>query len=824
MEEQIKYSEDVLFDNYMVSALGEEFVHSQIPFYFDEAVHKNMVFYSEEINRISLKILEEITGEHKELLNYFDDFQFKDKIFKLKCPLAPMFWTRYDTFIDEENNIYFAEFNYDKPCGQKEMDLAGKCNFNGNLNKNFIDNLIDELVEICCDYTCSKDSQDKINVGFLMDPCHYEELHHSYYFKHILKNTNINIVQVGPSNLSVKDGCVYGYSSIKLPIILRLFPTEFFYEIFNINEILDYADKGNVLLINDPRIIAIQAKGFFAYLWKLVKEDSKLISFEDKNIIRKCIPYTEILKSDNIEEVVKNKDRYVVKSSLGRYSQEVYIGKLYNQEKWEEQIKIVCESNKMHIKQDLINIKQEYTYKPSPYNMNIPVLAFGNFGIYMIKYKAQGFLVRWSKDFLTNDNYTWMCPLGVESFPISIKEANLSNRKEILEEILEEAAFKYNFTGEYTNIYEYISLNTVIIKETSYKQMLNVGYKFCEILKRIYPYIQKNMELFGPILGIPEELYKLVSTSLTEELCALGRIDFTVDNNGKLKILEFNSETPAGIVEALGISSIIKEKLSIEYKNPNHKFREFIKNSFSLILKDLKKIKPIKNIAVVTSWYYEDIYTSKLIAEILEELGEYNIVFGNIYDLKVIDNKIYLYGEEIQGIYRHYPLDWFYYEEEMRGIIEPLSSGDYLINPGHTLITQSKALFAVIYELIGKGFFSEEEENFILEYIPYTCLEIDNKISSDFVIKPYLSREGAGVELSCDREFQQAEEDDVIFQDRVNIRPLYTNVYSTIKEEVKYEFPVIGLYITGDKPAGVFTRMGDFITDKNAIYMYTYIK
>lgn len=822
MEKQIKYTEDVLFNNYMVSSLGEEHVHSQIPFYFDEETYENMVFYSERINKISLDILQGIKDEHKKLLDYFEDFQFKDKIFNLKCPIAPMFWTRYDTFRDEQNNIYFAEFNYDKPCGQKEMHLAGKCNFEGNLNVEFIENFIKELLEVCYNYSSLANPGEKINVGFLMDPCHYEELHHSYYFKHILKNTNINIVQIGPTNLSVKDEYVYGYSNIKLPIILRLFPTEFFYEISNINEILECVDKGKVLLINDPRIIAIQSKGFFAYLWNLIKEDSKFLSLEDKDVISKCIPYTEILKTNNIEEVIKNKDKYVVKSSLGRYSQEVYIGKLYAQEKWEDKIKIVSESNKVHIKQDLINIKQEYTYKPSDCNMNIPTLAFGNFGVYMIKYKTQGFLVRWSKDFLTNDNYTWMCPLGVKSFPISIRKFNLGNRKEILEEVLEESAFKYDFTGEYTNINEYVSLDSLIIKENLYKEILRVGYKFCEILKRIYPYIQKNMDLFGPILGIPEELYKLVSTSLTNELCALGRIDFAVDNNGALKVLEFNSETPAGLVESIGISNIIKEKLNIKYEDPNENFRKCIKKSFNSILKDLKKNKTIKNIAVVTSWYYEDIYTSKIIAKILEELREYNIIFGNIYDLKVTDNKLYLYGEEIDALYRHYPLDWLYYEEEMKKIISPLNSGDYLINPGHTLITQSKALFAVIHELVGKEFFTTEDEKFILKYIPYTGLELDNKLSSDFVVKPYLSREGSGVELSHDGNFK--EQEDVIFQGRVNIKPFYQKVYSTIKEESKYQFPVIGVYITGDKPSGVFTRMGDFITNKNAIYMSTYIK
>ena len=71
MEKQIKYTEDVLFNNYMVSSLGEEYVHSQIPFYFDKDTYNNMVFYSEEINRISLGILQEITGIHKEAIKLF---------------------------------------------------------------------------------------------------------------------------------------------------------------------------------------------------------------------------------------------------------------------------------------------------------------------------------------------------------------------------------------------------------------------------------------------------------------------------------------------------------------------------------------------------------------------------------------------------------------------------------------------------------------------------------------------------------------------------------------------------------------------------------
>lgn len=105
-------------------------------------------FYSEKINHMALDILENINGKHKKLLEYFDDFPLRNKIFNLKCPISPMYWSRYDTFIDINNNVYFAEFNYDKPCGQKEIHLAEKCNFSGNLNEGFIEKLVNTLLKI----------------------------------------------------------------------------------------------------------------------------------------------------------------------------------------------------------------------------------------------------------------------------------------------------------------------------------------------------------------------------------------------------------------------------------------------------------------------------------------------------------------------------------------------------------------------------------------------------------------------------------------------------------------------------------------------------
>lgn len=820
MKNQLKFTEDVLFNNYMVSSSVEEFVHSQIPFFIDKNICGNIRAYSEEINRISLKVLSEINGRHKELLKYVDDFPLKKKIFALKCPMSRVYWTRYDTFIDTNDDIYFAEFNYDKPCGQKEIALTGKEEFKGNLNEGFEERLKDYLIDISREFV----QDEKINVGFLMDPAHYEEFHHSYYFKDIFKDTCINIIPVGTNNLSVIEGDVYAFSKIKVKVILRMFPAEYLQEVNNIDEILDCFNEGRVLIVNDPRIIAIQSKGYFAYLWDLVKRDSNLLSAVEKKTIESCIPYTEILSKDNLAQCLNRKDKYVVKACLGRYSEEVYLGKLYNDDDWNKQLEAVLSCGKMHVLQHLIDIRQEHCYAPDYNNRNTPLTAYGNFGVYIMDNKSCGILVRWSSSLLTNDDYTWMSPLGEDEYPLKIEKRHFDTeekRVDFYEDLSEELAFKYDFTGPYTNILEYISLDNMIIKRSLYNEMKDAGHKFCSILKKVCPHIKENLELFGPILGIPERLYKMIEISSTSELCAVGRIDFAVDDLGKLNILEFNSETPAGFVESMGINSIMKSRLYIKQEDPNVNLKNSIKNVLKNIINEIEKHKYIKNIAVVMSWYYEDIFNTNVISEILKECGSYNIIFGNIYDMKVMDNKIYLYGNEIDAIYRYYPLDWFYYDEDMRKFIEPLSTSEYLINPAHTLISQSKALFAVLYELIGKGILDNSEEQFIEKYIPYTTIQKDKKLSHDFLAKPYLSREGNGIEDS----FKEIDEDkDYIYQDRVNIRPLRLTEHTCLGAEEKFQFPIIGAYIADDVVCGIYTRMGEAVTDITAKYVSTYIE
>ncbi|MGL4737150.1 MAG: glutathionylspermidine synthase family protein [Cellulosilyticaceae bacterium] len=821
MKNQKAYTEEALFDYFLVSSQMEDYVHCQRPFYIERDCYDQMVTYSEGINRLCLRVLRGLQDTFQDFLPYIEDFPMRERILGLRCPVAPMFWTRFDTFREEETGaIRFAEFNYDKPCAQKEMGMVGKDDFTYNVNKNFESHFIQALSAICEDY---RPGQKAHHVAVLVDPCHYEELHLGYYFQRLMAQTSVVIHQVGPKNLWCDGQEVRAFGEQKIDVILRLYPTEYLYEVTDMPQILDCFEAGGVLLINDPRVVAIQVKNLFVYLWELVNRQDARLSEQEQELIRASIPYSQVFDKRAYEAVRFAKDQYVVKPSFGRYSQEVYIGKLHTQEAWDVVLDQVAKLSKDFIIQQMIAIRAEYTYEVEDNDMTRPVRAYGNFGTYLIHEEMVGLCVRWSEDFLTDNDTTWMSGIGVKDYPVTLIPCDHGEkeRKALWDCIHERAIFEHGFIGGYYRMDEYMSLDALVLQEVLFQEMKNTGDAFVRLLEKVQQLIMMHYELFFPVLGIPECLYEVVRTSHTQKFCGIGRIDFVLSQAGALQILEFNSETPAGIIECMGITGLIQEMRQLDVYNPNAELRGKLRKVFAAILTDFKQHSVIKTIAFVSCNYYEDLMISRSLAEIAKEIGDYNVVVGNIYDIVVEEDKAYLYGKQIDAIYRHYPLDWLAEDEALFSLRAILGKGIYSLNPTHTLITQSKAIFAVIYSLLEQGFFSAEEAAWIKRYIPYTAVVPDHKISHDCVAKPYFSREGIGVQMSYDgitRNIWQ-----MVFQDRVDLMPMRVTRYTTLGATEVVQFPVMGMYIVGDEADGVFTRIGDFVTDVSANFMPTFV-
>ena len=821
-EKQRALTEKLLFDYYMISSKREDEIFSPFPFYLDKKDFNTMVWAGELldklVNRIILKVIEE-----REVPFEMGDFPFKNNIIALETPLLPFFWCRYDAFQREGGGVFFSEFNYDKPCAQRENITCTLMEPKNNPNIEFIPKFKAAFQKLCNEFYREKYNPEtiekKITTAILVSSYHYEETHLAHLYMDLLKEEGYEFIIACPENFQVVDEEVWVFDK-KVDVVLRQYPTEFLHDIEEFDHMLKLFEEGKLLIINDPRAIIGQVKSLFAYLWELVNSNSEFATEEEKKAIRATIPYTVIFKEKWTEELMKNKDKYVIKAIYGRYSEEVYIGKMSSLEDWLKVIEFVRDSDKLHIIQEFCAIKKEVVYKFHEGRYR-DFEAFCNFGIYLTLGEFTSICTRWSRDYLTEDNRVWISPIGIRDKSIEIIDFGGENRFDKWVSIKNEACFNYGYTGPYTNNREAFSLQGMVLDKAIYEELAEASTVMSEIIKKTTRFIQGNSKLICPILGIDEGLIEAVSCNFTNYLTFVGRLDWVIDSEGQLKLLEFNSETPAGLMEAIALNKIIKEKCNIPYINPNDKLKENIRESFKAIARDYERYVEIKNIGFVSGNYYEDWYNTTIILDSVKDLP-YNFILGEISALEAKNDKLYLYNSPLDAIYRYYPLDWFSEDSYFDGVVDAFKNQTLSINPPDTFVNQSKAFFTVIWALLSQGFFTNREYEFIKKYVPKTALKAKALRSEDYCIKPFFGREGEEVTFSLNEPVLE-DKNKYIFQERIDVQTINLDIYSTTSSSREVLYPIIGAYITGDSFAGIYTRAGGRVTDKWAVYLPTFI-
>ncbi len=808
-------TDKLLFDYSMIDCRRKDTIFSPCPFYLDTETLTNIIKSTEILDLLVQRIIENIHGNFSDFKKYIKDFKYKEEILNTKIPLSPIFWARYDAFIRQEGGIFFSEFNYDKPCAQREIMVSEYLEAHNNVNKGFKDKFITSFKNIVSDFFKGKNN---FNIAILVDPCHLEETHLSCLYKDIMEDDNFHFIAVGPKNLKVINGELLAFGKEKIQVVLRQFPTEYINEICDIEKILSLYDQGKILILNDPRVIIGQCKSLFAYLWTLVEKNDKRLIECEKEVIRNTLPHTYIFNKTYLKDILKNKNKYVLKPIYGRYSENVFIGILHSEDEWKKAVEYVIENSDDFIVQEFCSIHKDAVTAVSK-DRFIPKEAFGNFGVYLINGKVEGFCTRWNESYLTCDESTWITPIGLSNKYIDIIPFSQNSRKEIWNKVMDRAMMEYDFTGSYFRDKEYVSLDSLVLDKEKFDELKSATNNICSIFKKAQNLVLENINTFSHILGI-NELENIIKTKCTDSFLFLGRMDWCLNNEGQWKLLEINSETPAGLVESIGLSKIIKEELNIPYKNPNENMIDMIKKEFYKILNDYSKERSINNIGILSGTYYEDWYNTSILYNIIKDLP-YKINMGNIYDVKVKNDKLYLYGNPLDAVFRYYPLDWFISEGKL-DILKALEENTLSINPPHTIITQTKAFLALVFELKHQGFFSKTESLIIEKYISETSFNAEKLNTSDIVIKPLLEREGSGVLLGY--EASEEPEYDFIFQKREHINPIDFDVYSILHKESKLLYPIIGTYITGDKFCGLYTRLGSIVTTSSCVYAPMFVK
>lgn len=805
--------DELLFEYYSIHCRRKGDIYSPYPFYLTKFEYEKIKAYTNIIDKLSVNILNNLNTVYKDYKDMIPEFPLKEEIFNLKRKISDVFWVRYDCFIGYNDEIFFSEANYDKPCAQRELSIGEYFNCSNNVNENFTQNFKEKFKYEVQKYYSDK----KVKVLVLADPCHYEEVHLSMLYRKWLEDDSINVIFGGSNNLYVKDGRVYCFDE-PIDIILRQFPTESLYEVNDINSILNLYEKDKVLILNDPRIIAIQSKSIFAYFHKLLKENRLDKSTAD--VVRECIPYTELLTCKNINKALKNKDKYVIKPIFGRYSQDVFIGKLYSEDEWKDILSDIKDEINCYILQEFKEIRRDNTVElKGGYVRSAD--AFCNLGVYLTLGEVTGICSRWNNDYLTDNETTFVTPIGVKNHKLKIKyNQNIKDIKNEFKRVNLDLV-KLGFFGAYNNSREYISLDQVILNKDKFEELKVASKEILNIFNKVCELIYNNSGWLDDILGISDVKNSVYSQKDFNYLSILGRMDWAIDIDNNLKLMELNNETPAGLYESTIINDYLIKRYNRDLENPNKNFEKILmRNIGEYIL----KYSP-KTIGIFSTCYYEDYYNIDIVYNIIKKVGDkhsINVIKGNVYNLRVEGDKLFYFDQQIDMIYRYFPLNWF--RKFNMQDVEKWINNKNCINQPVTMIGQSKALFAVVYELIKTDFFTISEKNTILKYIPYTDLSSDSMKTLDYICKPILEREGEGIYTKSQVPFLNENTlNNYIFQDRINVKTLNYISKSTYNEKRKNFFPIIGWFYSKQDFAGIYLRLGDLITREKCIYAPMYI-
>jgi glutathionylspermidine synthase len=155
-------------------------------------------------------------------------------------------------------------------------------------------------------------------------------------------------------------------------------------------------------------------------------------------------------------------------------------------------------------------------------------------------------------------------------------------------------------------------------------------------------------------------------------------------------------------------------------------------------------------------------------------------------------------------------------------LLDAVTQGSIVLLPhAQTLIPQSKAFLALLWELEERGFFPPAEAAAVTRYVARTSLGPEPFRRRPYVVKPYLEREGLGVRFSGEiapRERGRLVKGPVVCQERLEVARARVPVATGRGWRRETRHLIFGVFLTGNDVAGIYTRAGARITGREAVY------
>ncbi len=331
-------------------------------------------------------------------------------------------------------------------------------------------------------------------------------------------------------------------------------------------------------------------------------------------------------------------------------------------------------------------------------------------------------------------------------------------------------------------------------------------------------------------LGLPKETLLLMKKTIPHMLLTgIGRFDFAETDQG-LKMLEFNSDTPTGIVEAYYVNERICRILGVD--NPNEAMDSHIPAGFHKMISVYEEngYKTENLYFSSLEWHVEDAGTTRYLMSQSGCKGR----FIPLKNLRVNDEGLFA---DVNGnllpvdvIYRLHALEILAKEKDPEGfpsgalLLDLAAHGKVaLINPPSAFLVQSKGVQALIWSLHQSGeFFTREEHQWIEQYLLPTYFENVFLGKESYVKKPVFGREGGGVAFfNRDGVKQEGEtgggygNQPVVYQKAVELPGIQVETLKGL-----FEGRLLwGSFVMGGIPSAIVARVGGRITNNGSYYL-----
>ena len=290
---------------------------------------------------------------------------------------------------------------------------------------------------------------------------------------------------------------------------------------------------------------------------------------------------------------------------------------------------------------------------------------------------------------------------------------------------------------------------------------------------------------------IPKEFTELIKWSWKEDMPSLyGRMDLAYDGEN-IKLLEFNADTPTGLLE----SSVIQWYWLEEYNKKHDQFNLIHEK----LLAHMQVCKPYflegKLFFASVSNSAEDFITVKYLQDIAAQAGiENEFIYVEDISLNIKEQFCTLQDVLIKNIFKLYPYEWMFHETF--GAVLPKTKEDcYWIEPAYKSLLSNKMLLKWLYKLFPDS--------------PYVLpCSFQQPITKSYVRKPVFSREGANIQIIKNDTIIETTsgdygEEGYLYQEYFEI-PQF-NGYT----------PVIGSWLIGGVSAGIGIRESTNLVTNN---------